>query len=292
MLALKQHCDGSEATLLACPSWAVDITCTDHAGVTCGAPPRKAVPPSMPSAIVSLQDTAGAAPRPSEGRLVVFLEDTWRPVAAADPTALQAIAGLACLDLVAANVTATSTANNTDSTTLSPAASSAVVSATSTYAGEEPKKWAITCTGNEASLANCHHKTVEGGAEVEVSCGTGSAPATFASAVRLMNGSTSYEGRVEVLRHGEWRSVCSSWKDALYGPQAFFNDVPAGVICRQLGKSQGKADAPNAFGLPPILQDPPVFALAEACTDRESSLAECPWRTDVACADYAAVTCT
>ena len=44
-------------------------------------------------------------------------------------------------------------------------------------------------------------------------------------AVRLMNGSTSDEGRVEMCVNGEWGSVCdSSW-----------DRRAAQVVCRQLG---------------------------------------------------------
>ena len=82
--------------------------------------------------------------------------------------------------------------------------------------------------------------------------------------VRLVDGTTPAEGRVEILNNGEWGTVCDdSWD---------MND--ATVVCRMLGyqivlESLGYARFGQGTG--PILLDD------VACSGTESNLAQCPY---------------
>ena len=63
--------------------------------------------------------------------------------------------------------------------------------------------------------------------------------------VRLVNGSTKYEGRVEVYHNGEWGRVCADG----------WNLKNAGIVCRQLGFGLAIAAAFYGQGSGQVLLD-------------------------------------
>ncbi|XP_041743868.1 lysyl oxidase homolog 2A [Coregonus clupeaformis] len=146
----------------------------------------------------------------------------------------------------------------------------------------------VNCTGNEASLHGCKlgHKvelrnnaTCEKGLPVVVSCVPGRAFAPshaqgFSEAyrveqplVRLRGGANIGEGRVEVLKNGEWGTVCDdSW-----------NLKAATVVCRELGFGSAK----EALAGGKLGQGMGLVHMNEVkCSGFEKSLTECYFNRD------------
>ena len=99
--------------------------------------------------------------------------------------------------------------------------------------------------------------------------------------IRLVNGQTMYEGRVEVCVNNAWGTVCDD----------FWDNNDASVVCRQAGFSDQNATARSfAFfgqGTDPIVLDD------VRCTGTESRLIDCPYTATHNCIHFedAGVTC-
>ncbi|XP_051931752.1 lysyl oxidase homolog 2A-like [Hippocampus zosterae] len=148
--------------------------------------------------------------------------------------------------------------------------------------------FSVNCTGNEADLSDCKlgreiqlkgNSTCERGMPVVVSCVPGRTFAPSLSTgyrkayrveqplVRLKGGAMIGEGRVEVLRNGEWGTVCEdNW-----------NIRAATVVCRELGFGSAKEALTGASMGQGI---GPVHMNEVECSGFEKSLTECHFNGD------------
>ena len=78
--------------------------------------------------------------------------------------------------------------------------------------------------------------------------------------IRLVNGSSEYDGLLEVCYLNRWGTICGD----------FFGDLDAQVACRQLGLNTNQASAQFAFGYG-------IFILLEnvQCRGVEERLVDC-----------------
>ncbi|XP_070175998.1 neurotrypsin-like [Littorina saxatilis] len=82
--------------------------------------------------------------------------------------------------------------------------------------------------------------------------------------IRLVDGSQSYEGRVELLVNGKWGTICdSNW-----------DDKDARVVCRQLGYDPYRATAYRSATF--NAGSGPIYLTDLMCVGRETDILRCP----------------
>ena len=93
--------------------------------------------------------------------------------------------------------------------------------------GQIWNEW-LNCHGHEDSLLSCNHRT----RQYEPCDHSNDAGVTCELPIRLVDGRSANEGRVEVWHNGQWGTVCDAGWD--------YNNVK--VVCRQLGLSYDNAE--------------------------------------------------
>lgn len=90
-------------------------------------------------------------------------------------------------------------------------------------------------------------------------------------AVRLMDGPTPYEGRVELCIDGEWGTICDN----------FWSDLDAIVVCRQL--SLGLSDATAVSGAGYGQGNGSIHLDRLFCSGDESHITDCTHTRAINC---------
>ncbi|XP_060590612.1 deleted in malignant brain tumors 1 protein-like isoform X2 [Ruditapes philippinarum] len=124
----------------------------------------------------------------------------------------------------------------------------------------------VECVGTESSIANCPFKGwAENDCDHSEDAGVNCNDTTVQNyKIRLANGPSNIEGRVEVFVGGQWGPVCDDqWSNA-----------DAQVVCRMLGAT---TDGATAYGRAKYGQSNSSFVLDQVtCVGTESNLGQCP----------------
>nr|XP_003951939.3 T-cell differentiation antigen CD6 isoform X10 [Pan troglodytes] len=186
------------------------------------------------------------------GTVEVRLEASWEPACGAlwDSRAAEAVCrALGCGGAEAASQLAPPTPELPPP----PAAGNTSAAANATLAGAP----ALLCSGAEWRLCEVvEHACRSDGRRARVTCAEN-------RALRLVDGGGACAGRVEMLEHGEWGSVCDDTWDL----------EDAHVVCRQLGCGWGVQALPGLHFTPgrgPIHRD------QVNCSGAEAYLWDCP----------------
>ncbi|XP_029281880.1 deleted in malignant brain tumors 1 protein-like isoform X2 [Cottoperca gobio] len=113
----------------------------------------------------------------------------------------------------------------------------------------------VDCTGHEKSLADCPHKNFG-----DHDCDHNEDAGLICSdAVRLLNGTNSCSGRVEVFHDGQWGKMCKNW-----------GSEDAAVVCKEIGCGAPKKNQQSFnFG------DSERRGYTSRCSGNVSSISQC-----------------
>lgn len=208
--------------------------------------------------------TGGSA---TDGRLEVLYNGAWASVRTSNIPNVAAVADLACAHL---------------------GYPLSLTDQFSTYADPTVNvEWdSLSCSGSESSLLDCLFGSwTTGGPELAIACGDANNLPRFSSAVRLVDGTSGSNGRVEVLQHGIYTPLCADY----VGP------CTATTVCCQLGYTGDPASVqrPDTFGpLPSGAAQSLGLASWSQCGSSLHSLQEATLTSTGTTCSTAAITCS
>ncbi|XP_073726208.1 CD5 antigen-like [Misgurnus anguillicaudatus] len=135
----------------------------------------------------------------------------------------------------------------------------------------------VSCSGNEPTVKNCSSNPLGSS-----SCTHGQDAGVICRDVKLVNGSSQCDGRLQVLYNNRWGAVCY----AGWGPEE------AAVVCKELGC--GQVIQTNSYLAP---SNEPIWMNNVTCIGNESTVRDCPfggWGASNSCKNglYAGVVCS
>uniref|UniRef100_A0A1X7V0V9 SRCR domain-containing protein n=1 Tax=Amphimedon queenslandica TaxID=400682 RepID=A0A1X7V0V9_AMPQE len=140
----------------------------------------------------------------------------------------------------------------------------------------------LNCTGNENEFLDCPYNSLTdyncpSNHDASVICQGSNTPMSNCEDgdVRLEDGQTKYEGRVEICINKAWGTVCSYQPNYFsFTTSIYWNSVQANVVCRQLGHMEIGSEVylkNTRFGG----GSGPIFLSKLRCTGQETSLLGC-----------------